>query len=293
MSSHSPGRPSDTVPGTEGAGRSQESSDSSECLATQVRSNVLRMTHRAKAPHVASSLSCVDILSVLYRDVAVVDPSDPLSPERDVVVVSKGHAAAALYATLAGRGFFPVQNLESYCADGSSFVGHVTVGPPGVEFSTGALGHGLPYGVGVAMAALRQGSFRRVFVVMSDGEQDEGSNWEAALLAAHHDLAQLTVVIDRNGLQSLTTTEQTLALEPLGDKWRAFGWEVETVNGHNHDELRRALGISGVRPRCVIAETVKGHGVSFMENQVEWHYRPPSDDNLNEALRLLERGEGR
>jgi len=259
-------------------------------LAQAVRRDVLRMTNSAQVSHVGSSLSCVDVLAVLYHSIANVDPQEPKTVERDRVVVSKGHAAAAVYATLANVGFFPVSKLAEYCTNGSLLVGHVTVGVPGVEFSTGSLGHGLPFSVGSALAASRDGSERRTFVLLSDGEIDEGSNWEAALLAAHHNLCALTVIIDRNGLQSLTTTEATVALEPLAAKWEAFGWDVVTVDGHCHEELERVLEKRATKPTCVIAETTKGKGVAFMENQVLWHYRPPTDDDLAEAIRLLEGG---
>lgn len=267
-------------------------SKASEDLANEVRRDIIRMTHRASAAHVASSLSCADILAVLYKNVARFDPVHPDAVDRDVIVVSKGHAAAAVYGVLAHSGFMPVQKLESYGDDGSPLVGHVTAGVPGIEFSTGSLGHGLPFSVGVAVSLARSGSKRRVFVVMSDGEMDEGSNWEAALLAGHHVLSRLTVVIDRNRLQSLTTTEKTVALEPLSDKWRAFGWEVATVDGHDHQRLTEGLCSVGNKPRCVIADTVKGRGVSFMENRVAWHYRPPSESEMATALMELARENG-
>jgi len=257
-------------------------------LSNTVRRDVLQMTHRARKSHVGSSLCCVDIFAVLYHSIANVDPKEPGAEDRDRVVVSKGHCAAALYATLANVGFFPVTKLDEYCTNGSPLIGHVTVGVPGVEFSTGSLGHGLPFAVGSAIAASRDGSERRTFALLSDGELDEGSNWEAALLAAHHNLCGLTVIIDRNGLQSLTTTEATVALEPLAAKWEAFGWDVVTVDGHSHEELKRVLELPATGPTCVIAETIKGKGVEFMENQVLWHYQPPSDDDLAKAIRALE-----
>lgn len=246
------------------------------------------MTHSARKSHVGSSLCCVDIFAVLYHSIANIDPKEPEAEDRDRIVVSKGHCAAALYATLANVGFFPVSKLAEYCTNGSPLFGHVTVGVPGVEFSTGSLGHGLPFAVGSAIAASRDDSDRRTFALLSDGELDEGSVWEAALLAAHHGLGGLTAIIDRNGLQSLTTTEATVALEPLAAKWEAFGWNVVTVDGHSHEELKRVLELPTTGPTCVIAETIKGKGVEFMENQVLWHYQPPSDDDLAKAIRALE-----
>jgi transketolase len=231
----------------------------------------------------------MDVLAVLYADVLHVDPSAPDRPDRDRLVLSKGHAAAALYAVLALRGFFPEAWLAGYHQDGQPLGGHVTsAGVPGVELSTGSLGHGLPVGVGMALGLRRRGSAARVVVVMSDGECDEGSVWEAALLAAHHGLSQLAVVVDHNGLQSLGRVEDTLRLEPFADKWRAFGWQVTELDGHDHDALSAALsGPAGADPHCVIARTVKGRGVSFMEDSVAWHYRSPSGDLLEQARREL------
>ncbi len=246
------------------------------------------MCATANASHIGSSLSVIDILAVLYGAVARVDPNRPAAGDRDIVLVSKGHAAAGVYAVLSAAGFIPESWLDDYCADGAPLGGHVTAhGVPGVELSTGSLGHALPFGVGQALAASRDGVDRRVYVVMSDGECDEGSNWEAALLAAHHGLGNLTVVIDRNGLQSLTTTEQTLRLEPLLDKWTAFGWEAAEVDGHDHEALETAVSRRTEGPSVVVARTVKGHGVDYMENQVAWHYKSPSPEQLEVALRQL------
>lgn len=238
----------------------------------------------------ASSLSSVDILSVLYAGGSNVHPDQVEAPERDVVIMSKGHAAAAAYAVLGHAGFFPLEWLDEYCSDGGPLGGHVTKGRvPGVEISTGSLGHGLPFATGIALARSRQGNPGRVFVVMSDGECDEGSNWEAALLAGHHRLGSLTVLIDRNGIQSLAGTEQTVRLEPLADKWAAFGWSVHDVDGHDHEEIAEGLGRARdeVQPTVLICRTVKGKGVSFMENQVVWHYRPPDEAELTAALSEL------
>lgn len=247
------------------------------------------MVHRANSSHVGSSLSVVDILSVLYGTVARISPTTLDDRDRDLVIVSKGHAAAATYAVLAEVGILPAEWLDTYSADGALLGGHVTShGVPGVELSTGSLGHGLPFGLGVAMAAVRTGSPRRSFVVMSDGECDEGTTWESALLAAHHNLDNLVVVIDRNGIQSLGSTEDTLRLEPFADKWRAFRWDVHEVDGHDHEALRHALEApSAGAPRVIIAATVKGKGVSYMENTVLWHYRSPNAEQLEAALEEL------
>ena len=244
----------------------------------------------AKAAHIGSSLSVIDILAVLYAKVARISPDSLDDPDRDVVIVSKGHAAAGLYAVLAHAGFFPPDWLDGYCSDGGPLGGHVTKGRvPGVELSTGSLGHGLPFGTGIALGRRRKGVTGHVYVVMSDGELDEGSNWEAALLAAHHELANVTVIIDRNGIQSLGSTEKTVRLEPLAAKWEAFGWTSIDVDGHDHRALEEALRRPHVagRPTVVVAHTLKGKGVSFMEGLVLWHYRPPSGEALDAALAEL------
>lgn len=248
------------------------------------------MTHLAQSSHVGSALSVVDILAVLYSGSANVSPETSDSSDRDCVIFSKGHAAAALYAILALKGFYPLSLLEGYCADGGQFGGHITHhGKPGVELSTGSLGHGLPYGMGVAISQKKRASKARTFVVMSDGECDEGTTWESALLANQFGLDNLTVIIDRNRIQSLTFTEDTVALEPFADKWRAFNWSVRTVDGHSYEELAQALKTQD-RPLCIIAETTKGKGVSFMENKVLWHYRPPSSQDLEAALLEVQSG---
>lgn len=255
-------------------------------LATQARIRVLEMCARASAPHVASSLSCIDILAVLYAGNTAVRPL--AGEERgDTVVVSKGHAAAGTYAVLAEAGYFPSDWLLQYCVDGSPLGGHVMSAVPGVELSTGSLGHGLSFGAGVALANKRDQEPAKVFVVMSDGECDEGSTWEASLFAAHHELGGLIALIDRNGIQSLGGTEETLRLEPLGDKWRAFGWQVLEIDGHDHQALSSALAVCRdevSKPSVIICRTVKGKGVSFMEDQVVWHYRPPSLEQAQEGI---------
>lgn len=260
----------------------------SEPLAVQIRADAVRMVHAARASHVGSCLSMADILAVLYADILRVDPTTPKAADRDRLVVSKGHGAAAVYAVLAEVGFFPRSWLDRYCEDGSPLGGHVTHnGVPGVEASTGSLGHGLPIGCGLALAGRRDDSAYRVFVVLSDGELDEGSNWEAALFAAHHRLDNLVAVVDYNGIQSFGAVEDVLRLAPLADKWRAFGWHVLELDGHDHDLLRAALTDlppEPNRPTVLIAHTTKGKGVSFMENDLAWHYRSPDDDQLVSAL---------
>ena len=262
--------------------------DSKE-LARRIRRHALAMAHRAKTAHIGSCLSVADILAVLYSDVLSVRPEQPEWEERDRLILSKGHAAMALYATLAERGFFPVAELEEYGHPESRLCGHVHADVPGVEVSTGSLGHGLSIGCGMALAAKADKSHSRVFVVLSDGECQEGSIWEAAMFACHRELGNLTAVIDRNRIQACGRTEDVMRLEPLAMKWAAFGWEVEDVGGHDHAALRDALRPQAPnRPRAIIARTVKGRGVSFMEDTIEWHYRHPDDAELKTALRELQ-----
>jgi transketolase len=214
--------------------------------------------------------------------------SEPKWVNRDRFILSKGHAGAGVYAILAECGFFDIVELNKHYQDGSIFSGHVShKGVPGVELSTGSLGHGLPVASGMALAAKIDKKTHKVFVVMSDGELDEGSNWEAFMFAAHHGLNNLTAVIDRNKLQSMKTTEETLSLEPLRDKLIAFGWNVIEVDGHNHNELFSAIDSDTKKPKVIIANTIKGKGVSFMENEISWHYRTPSGELFDQAMKDL------
>ena len=260
-------------------------------LARKIRCHVVRMAHRARSSHIGSSLSVVDLLAVLYAEILRVNPSEPNWPDRDRFILSKGHAAACVYAVLAEKGFVPFESLDTYYQNGSALAGHITrSGVSGVDASTGSLGHGLGMGCGMALAGRRDRRTYRVFVLLSDGECDEGSTWEAALFAPHHQLDNLVAIVDYNKLQSLATTEHTLALEPLADKWRAFGWSVREINGHDLAEIQSALEIipwQAGRPSCVIAHTVKGKGVRFMENAILWHYRHLDDDELQRALEEL------
>lgn len=239
------------------------------------------MVAASKAAHIGSSLSCIDILSVLYSEVANIKGQDH---NRDFVIVSKGHAAAGTYSVLANSGYMDLELLETYGTNGSVLGGHITHSKNNaITLSTGSLGHGLPYGIGIALSKKKKNIGGRVFIVMSDGECDEGTTWESALLAYQFKLDNLFVVIDRNGIQSLSKTEDTLQLEPLAEKWKAFNWEVETIDGHSHSQIESAFNsLSG--PKCIIANTTKGKGVSFMEDSVLWHYRPPSDVELEAAL---------
>ena len=260
-------------------------------MARRIRIHALRMTSAGGSAHIGAAFSMTDIVACLYAQVLRVDPENPVWPDRDRFILSKGHAGAAVYATLAEMGFFPLEVLRTHYQDGSLLSGHVShKGIAGVELSTGSLGHGLPVGAGMALAANRGGQKHRVVVLLSDGECDEGSNWEAILFAAHHGLDCLTAIVDYNKIQSLASVAETLALEPFADKWRSFGWTVHEVDGHDHaaliEVLRAATG--GGHPHVVIAHTTKGKGVSFMENSVLWHYRTALGEEFDRALAELE-----
>ena len=258
-------------------------------LANAIRCNALRMVHSAKASHIASALSISDILAVLYGRIMKYDPAAPDFQGRDRFILSKGHACVAVYSTLAELGFMPKEQLDTYGQDFSWLMNHISHKVPGVEFSTGALGHGLPFGVGKALAAKVRGETWRTFVLLSDGEMDEGANWEALMFAAHHKLNNLTAIIDYNKLQSLGSIADTLDLEPLADKLKAFGCAVHEIEGHDHCLITEALSsICKEKPTVIIAHTIKGKGVSFMENRVEWHYKNPNNEQLALALAELE-----
>jgi transketolase len=263
-----------------------------KALANKIRKHALRMTSLGKSSHIGSVFSIADILAVLYGETLNVDPKNPKWPERDRFILSKGHAGAGVYAVLAERGFFPVKKLDTHYQDGSDLSGHVShKGIPGVEFSTGSLGHGLSVGCGIAYAGKLDDLSRRTFVLLSDGECDEGSNWEAILFASHHRLDNLVAIVDYNKLQSIHSVSMTLALEPFADKWRSFGWSVHEVDGHDHEQLLQAfqsLPLDPGKPNCIIAHTTKGKGVSFMEDSVLWHYRSAQGEEYKAALEELE-----
>ncbi len=259
----------------------------SAALAKRIRRLSLEMVHGANASHIGGSLSMTDLLAVLYTDVLRVRPEEPVWAARDRFILSKGHSCAALYATLALRGFFLLEELRMFGQNGSRLMTHITDKVPGVEFSTGSLGHGLGFGCGKAVAAKRTGQPWRVFVMLSDGELDEGSNWEAILFAPQHQLDNLVAVVDYNKIQSLGSVSEVMELAPLADKFRAFRWAVREVDGHDHAAIRAALTTlpwEPGRPNCLVAHTVKGKGVAFMEDRLEWHYRSPDAAQLDAAL---------
>lgn len=263
-------------------------------LAWLIRRHGLEMTHLSRGSHIGAIFSLADIMATLYARVLKVRPQEPDWSERDRLILSKGHAGAAVYAALAERGFFPVEELQTHYQNGSRLSGHVShKGVPGVEFSTGSLGHGLAVAAGMALAAQKDGRPHRVYCILGDGECDEGSVWEAALIAHQFKLDRLIAVVDHNKMQSLDFCENTLSLAPFAEKWRAFGWNALEVDGHDTDALTAAFAQAQAaagqgRPTVLLAHTVKGKGVSFMENNILWHYRSPQGEEYEAALKELE-----
>lgn len=263
-----------------------------ERAAARLRGRVIEMSHRAQAAHLASSLSCCDVLAAAYWHALRLDPARPDDPLRDRFILSKGHAAAALYAALAFRGFFDPALLDTYCEDGSKLAEHPPARTlPGVEAATGSLGHGLPLAAGMALAARVQDRRYRVFALLSDGECNEGSVWEAAMFAAGQRLGNLCVIVDYNKWQATARSNDTLALAPLREKWAAFGWDAHEVDGHDAVGLARRMAalpaVPDGRPLALVAHTVKGKGVSFMEDDNNWHYRAPTAAEVQQAHREL------
>ena len=258
-------------------------------FAAEIRRTTLVTINRAGLGHIGGDFSVTDILATLYGRVLRVDPGHSAWPDRDRFILSKGHAAVSLYSTLALSGFFPMEWLDTFTGPLSALNGHPNrTKVPGVETNTGPLGHGFPVALGCALAAELQGSSRRAYVVMGDGELQEGSNWEAFMYGGHRRLTNLTAIVDRNRLQQGDRTENTNSLDPLDAKVEAFGWEARVIDGHDLDALQHALTSPSTRPVAVIAETTKGKGVSFIEDRAEWHHKVPSADQV--ALALVELG---
>jgi transketolase len=259
--------------------------------AAKLRGRIIELSHAAQAAHLASSLSCCDIVTAAYWHVLRIDPEQPKDPLRDRFILSKGHAAAALYTALAFRGYFPASELDTYCKDGGKLAEHPPANLlPGVEAATGSLGHGLPIGCGMALSGRIKGQVFRVFALLSDGENNEGSVWEAAMFAAGQRLENLCVIVDYNKWQATARSNETLMLAPLRDKWQAFGWDAVEADGHDIvqiAELMQNVPNRSGKPVAIIAHTVKGKGVSFMEDDNNWHYRAPTAEEVVKSHKEL------
>lgn len=259
--------------------------------AKELRKDLVKVVYESKAGHIGGSLSSLDILTTLYYEVLNVNPENPKDPDRDRFILSKGHIAEALYCVLADKGYFEKEKLKTYSKFGSTLIGHPNIKNPGVELNTGSLGHGLSASVGMALAAKKDNKNYRVFTLMGDGEQAEGSIWEAAMSAAHYKLDNLVAIVDRNGLQISGTTEDVMSLKDLSGKWEKFGWNVIEVNGNDIEQLlnvfNAAPAVEG-KPTMVIAKTIKGKGVSFMENNPKWHHGVPTEEQYVQAMKELE-----
>ena len=255
--------------------------------AARIRGRIVEMCHASKSAHLGSSLSCVDILTAAYWHVLNIDPAQPTDPNRDRFILSKGHAAMAIYATLAMRGFFPEEELATYNQDDGRLAEHPPANMlPGIEAATGSLGHGLPVGLGMALAGRINSDRYRIYALLSDGENNEGSVWEAAMFAAGQKLDRVCVIVDYNKWQATGRSNETLALAPLRDKWAAFGWDAHEVDGHDVGalaEMMSAVPNGSGKPIALIAHTVKGKGVSFMEDDNNWHYRAPTAEEVVKA----------
>lgn len=260
-------------------------------IATDARKKVLEMVHKGQTSHIGSNFSCMDIMSVLFARLNI---DKDLKPDRDRFVLSKGWVAASLYYFLSEKGIIPKEDLEEFGKDGSKYIGLSEPDVRGVEMAGGAMGHGLPIALGMALASKRGGEKWKTYVLMSDGELDEGTTWECALLAAHQRLSNLVVIVDYNGFQAMGTKKEVLEMEPLGDKWRAFNWDVVKIDGHNYEQIEQALNKAGStgKPLIIIAKTVKGSGgdtaCNIFENKLEWHYKTIDPEIYQQALALLD-----
>lgn len=259
-------------------------------ISKQIRKNILNMMAGSESSHIGTALSTVEILTILYFKILKIFPENPLHEDRDKFILSKAHGSPALYSVLSEKNFFPKDYLKTFYRDDGILPGHLDkTAVPGIEFSLGSLGHGLPVGVGMAIANKKNPSSGNIFVLLGDGECDEGSVWEAALLSSHLKLDNLTAIIDYNKIQSFGRTEDVIDLEPLAKKWSSFGWNVFEINGHDFSELDDAfLSKKDTRPKLIIAHTVKGKGVSFMEDKLEWHYKCPNEEELKLAIEEID-----
>ena len=255
-------------------------------IAKNIRIKCLKMVHTGKASHIGSALSIADILAVLYGEIINININNYNDENRDRFILSKGHSGVAIYAALSEVGLIPEKELESYYHNQSLLSGHVShKGNKGIELSTGSLGHGIGVASGFALAAKLDKKNYHSYCVIGDGECDEGSIWEAALFAAHHKLSNLTVIVDHNKMQSMNSTENTIDLLSLVEKWKSFGWDVFDIDGHNHKAIYEALKKKTNKPKCIIANTIKGKGVSYMEGKIEWHYKFPDEKQLDQAIK--------
>ncbi|HPI41071.1 MAG TPA: transketolase [Pseudobdellovibrionaceae bacterium] len=259
-------------------------------IAKKIRIRCLELCYKHKASHLGGAFSVADIITVLYFQYLNVDPSNPKFENRDRLFYSKGHACTSLYATLELKGFFK-DLIENYTSNGSPITSHVSHKVPGIELSTGSLGHALPVSVGVALAGKHKKSSWRVLTIVSDGELDEGSNWESILFAPQKKLDNLTLIVDYNKIQSFGHTKDVIDLDPLGDKFKSFGWSVYEINGHDHFEIKKTLleldSNTTQKPKVIIAHTIKGKGVSFMEGQLAWHYKSPNATELAQGIKEI------
>ena len=258
--------------------------------STQIRKNILHMMTGSESSHIGAALSAVEIITILYFKILNINPKKPLLEDRDKFILSKAHSSPAVYAALAEKGFFPKKYLETFYRDGGILPGHIDKNAaPGIEYSLGSLGHGLAVGIGMAISNKKDENFGRIFVLLGDGECDEGSVWEGAMLASHLKLDNLTAIIDYNKIQSFGRTDEVINLEPFAKKWQSFGWNVFEINGHDFEDLYNALtSPHNGSPKMIIAHTIKGKGISFMEDKLEWHYKCPDEDQLKHAIEELE-----
>lgn len=271
----------------------QLDSEELDRFAKEVRKNILKMVSVTKSSHVGSAFSIVEILVFLYKNVFLNnDANNPKKDNRDRFFLSKGHACTAVYSVLAELNYFDKTLLDEYAKDGSILMSHINSEVPGVEFSTGSLGHALPVALGVALSAKNKKENWKTFVILSDGELNEGSNWEAFMMAAHLQLDNLVVIVDKNNIQGLALTKEVINLNPLGVKFESFGWEVFEVDGHDYIDLyntfNKTYKSDSKKPKIIIASTIKGKGISFMENTIAWHYKSPSPEEYEKALKELE-----
>lgn len=258
--------------------------EKTKLFSAEIRKRTLEMVYKAKASHIGGAFSMVDILAVLYSNILNIDPHKPNWEQRDRFLLSKGHACTSLYVTLALSEFFSVELLNEYGTNGTLLLSHTSNKIQGVELSTGSLGHALPFGCGLALASKRNEKYFNTYVLVGDGELNEGSNWESILFAPQHKLDSLVLIVDYNKIQSFGRTNDVINQEPIVDRWKSFGWDVFEVDGHNFTELYDAFQQSHTKPKVIIAHTVKGKGVSFMENKLEWHYKSPNQEQYDLAL---------